>query len=76
MMIGNKPKEGVKPTEGKIYWWVRCGNIQYARMYDWGWRGFEIAVIRYRKPENGEDGMALPYIFHWGFSFWLPFERL
>lgn len=28
------------------------------------------------KKINEQEGMALPYILHWGFSFWLPFDRL
>lgn len=60
MMIGNRPKEGTDLIEGKVYWWVRCGNIQYARMYEWGWRGFEICIIRYKKPENWDEmGMTV-----------------
>ena len=74
MRIGNWPDAGIEPIEGKIYWKLAIGRVSYSRMYDWGWRGWELVIARYKKSEV--QNAAIPYILHWGFSFWLPIDKL
>lgn len=75
-MIGNRPKESGQLISGKLYWWVACGreSLNHARIYEWGWRAFEVAFIRYDMSVG--PGKSQRYIFHFGFSFWLPIASL
>jgi hypothetical protein len=75
MLIGNKPKSRDAALHGKLYWWVECGkDVSPERFFERGWRGFLITILRF---DASADPYAVqPCIFRWGFSFWLPFDRL
>ena len=71
MTIGNKPKAGDMPIEGKTYWWLAIGRgAVSSRLFDGGWTAVEFLVF---KPyEHRKPGEAAPYRIRIAFAFWLP----
>lgn len=75
MTIGNREKEGARPQEGKLYWWLSIGRNAHPQMYlDGGWRAFVFCILRY--PASHDPGQSIPYKFRIQFAYWLPFYLL